>query len=341
MRKYLVAAICLSAVVLASAIPGEPARHPIAKARAGGLMPAPYVNGPIALSHTGKFLAGVVADGIPLARCVAHVWDMATGKETATFPGLRSDYGQLAFSADEKSLTAVTPGPRDPDEAGFSVCRWNLETKKETAYFVLGSGGALRAVSPNGKYMATVKGYPNDTAVIYDLEKKAEEIKIKIESRHVSAVAFDRVGKYVVLAGDDETIAIWDLLTGEPAGKLKAERLGNLGSSPSFQFLEFSPDGKTLAAYNGRQVVRLWNVADGKLIAAQQGITGRQCRFTPDGRYLITIGREGIQFRSTKDLKIASKLEVEVPIDRMAISGDGRTLALGSGRVRIFEITQP
>jgi WD40 repeat protein len=122
-----------------------------------------------------------------------------------------------------------------------------------------------------------------------------------------------------------ETTKIWDTATGE----LK-HNLPKMGKAYD---ATFSPDGKLLATAStdsGKALGVVWNVADGTvkyaLPPASDAVAG--IGFSPDGRWLITVGDKGVKLWNATDGKpFADLSDARYPI---SFSRNGRFLATGS-----------
>jgi WD40 repeat protein len=93
--------------------------------------------------------------------------------------------------------------------------------------------------------------------------------------------------KTVVTAGSDRVLRHWDLATGRQRREVRLEGRAGPGRA-----VTLSPDGKTLAALDGGQVI-LWEADSGREVKRLPGPKGRAIYlyFSPDGRTLA-VGRE-------------------------------------------------
>jgi DNA-binding beta-propeller fold protein YncE len=104
--------------------------------------------------------------------------------------------------------------------------------------------------------------------------------------------------------------------------------------------LAISPDGKTLAAAGRDKVVRLWDLATGKvrleLTDHQRPDVSHLCKpaFSPDGKLLATGDRQGTirLWDPTKGTPLGTLVEPAGELHQIAFSPDGRSLAAARDR---------
>lgn len=156
----------------------------------------------------------------------------------------------------------------------------------------------------------------------------------------VKAVAFAGPNR-AVSAGDDFTIAIWDLAAGKRLHRLA-------GHAGQIKDLTVSPDGKLLASASWDRTARLWDLATGDLIGVLKGHEGpvNDVAFL-DNETLLTASSDGT-IRSWNPVSGAQKrvlvrhgfgvtcLLVNAPAGWLvygAVDGGTRVIDLASGAV--------
>lgn len=297
-----------------------------------------------ALSATGKLVVGwgrVAGQGI-----IYHVWDAASGDLLTELKKVQSG-AHVSFSEDEKSLTTFQFN-QDEKKPRLMQKRWDLKTGMEVDYREIWAHG-IRGMSGSGKYMVTPKDPELPTAFIWDVLKRNEIATIEVDTRALYSAAFDAAEKLVVTGGAGGDLIVWELPKGKLLNKFTA-RPANYLDGPlsvrqadySIRFVDFSPNGRIVVARDGTKTLRLWKVADGKMLAAIPKVECEECRFTRDGRFLITVHQNVVEFRSIRNGEIVQSFgedrKKNVTCKQLMLSTDGRTLAFLSGReIHIWE----
>ncbi len=225
----------------------------------------------MALSPDGKRLAtagSVAAVGGPhgLPGGIVIVWDAETGKIVLQSDKLSTAASSVAWSADGKRFAAGTNGAGGELPEAGAVRVWDAATgqvlhsfsvKSEVRQGEWASAGVV-AFAPDGKRIAA------------------------------PVTAGSRGAPAGLLIGDKgASVRVWELATGESTQPVK-------GLKASVGRVAFSPDGKRLATAGADRVVRVWDIENGKELAAMPSpdrVTA--VAFSPDGNSLAAGCKDG------------------------------------------------
>jgi WD40 repeat protein len=140
-----------------------------------------------------------------------------------------------------------------------------------------------------------------------------------------------------------------------PCALVRADKAGKprtIGShTGGIASTHFSPDGKFIATGGGDKMIRMWDVAQAKLVHEWKGPTSFTCavRFSPDGHTLAAAGYEtgagnAIYFYDTRTGKELPTLPGHPSggVRRLAFTPDGRQLVSGGfdGAVIVWDLAQ-
>ena len=163
---------------------------------------------------------------------------------------------------------------------GIDTARVSLKPgEKRTVSFTLApeqlsviDDGGRRVIEP-GKFIITIGG-------------KQPGFKGHTDAVHSVAIRTD--GKHIVSGSADETVKVWDAVTGQEALSLQ-------GHNGIVYSVAFTPDGKRLASGSFDTTVRVWDAGTGEEMFSLKGHRKevRGVTFSPDENWLASAGDDG------------------------------------------------
>lgn len=303
------------------------------------------------------------------------LWDLTTGKPLLKLAGRVRDIETKLKSVQNPSLNFVNV-PLSPDgrvvlsereddivvawdaSAGKEVFRLEHKTETNAAKDVLGAffmGGKSRplmmsaAFSPDGTRVVTANG--DTRPKLWDAATgKLVATLANQPYDNVYAAAFLPAAGAVLTVSFDGHVKLWDASTG-------AHRATLVGKKIVDYFFAFERDGGPVAfTRDGRLVaaraedvpgdgvkdeVKIWDAADGKVVATIEKNKSKTLAFSPDGATLATGGDERYSARfwdaATGRLKLALA-RTEGGVRTFTYSPDGRLFVTTSDRgVRLWD----
>jgi WD40 repeat protein len=286
-------------------------------------LPAPAMH--VALSGDGQWTA--FNTGVKI-----HLWDVAQGKEIRALD--MGPYSVPAVSAHGKllALRGTDPVLHVFDTATVKEHR-RLEESEQPApnldgfpgggFVVMAfssDGAALAAVNSNRPRRAPSFGgaglMAGNELRLWNLARGKRPRLFETQEKWILDLAVTPDGRHVVTANADDSMSVWEALTGKECMtiKLKAPLAqagpqqpampgmgmpalamppmvwgGVMPRTPSIKTLAISPDGRTLAAAWG-QGIHLWDLRTGKELGQFKGHQGTvvSVAFAPDNQTIVS-----------------------------------------------------
>lgn len=329
-------------------------------------------------SPDGKVLA--LQGHIPLAGIdvgVVVLYETATGKNLRRLVGannIKSVVERIQFSPDSTRLTVLTSGGDN------TIYHWDVNSGKMTSStFWASQVYNLGALSPDGKLAAVYDDSPATSLLQTADGSRAGQVQ-KAQVSQFSADGSLLAGVEYANARPD-VIRLWKVPGGEatatfaknmlpplvlaPTGEMGAVLNGfsvQLVKIPSGQFItaltatarpnvrlkvmQFSPDGKTIAAGDENGLMWTWNVESRKQLLIMEGHSKEisAVAFSTDGQTLYSLGQDGgVRLWKAADGKLARAINSQDLIVKMpgmeestfgqagglALSPDGKLIAVG------------
>ena len=292
----------------------------------------------------------------------AHLWDVTTGRELASFSGQGRRFGAFAFSPNGQTLATGT--------ADGGIVIWDLAAYVQDRVFAQEHSGAL-SFSPDGQTLAASS---DKEVYLWDMAAGQEIDRLTGFEDWITSLSFSPDGQTLACGSYSGELKAWNLATGEVAtleghlghiGSLSFGRDGARLTSISEEVLisgnratslnriiqwnldtgeavstrtmdwigamDLSPDGRTFASGRYDGLMQLWNLEDGRALATVQGPDFEVLRvlFSPDGSHFASVARGGV----------VTVWDVEQlrphPQVLAGLSGDGQEAAPGS------QLTEP
>jgi WD40 repeat protein len=222
-----------------------------------------------------------------------ELWDSKTGELQRTITGFDGPISSLTFSKDGRALITVSTesrerkiqaSVRDRNQKFYAELKWwNVETGEFIKKLPLGEEGVAveAAWTPNGDAFALVERYWRRQLTTFSPTGAWSQIPMSV---------FDSI--------QEVNLKLLDAETAER--KVKLEDGGKTFHGPlvwffgRLQYPTFAPDGNTLAAIFGEEVV-LWDVATGKKVRTLKKLKGapRAIAFSPDSSLVAVASVKG------------------------------------------------
>ncbi len=282
------------------------------------------------------------------------LWDLSNGKDRVIDRAVRRGEAAEGDAAKNQRIVSVRFGDSETlvtshdQTSGDFVKIWRLGDAKAAVGQVLQMPKKLAtladAVPMGSDRLLSLAG---DAAFLWDL-KSLNHIRSYRSHGGVTEADFSFDGKYVVTGS--RSIRIWDVASGRSLQKMEVPHDG------AVRTVQFSPieSDYTFASGGEDGVCRLWRwdpqqqaitLIKELQVAETEKATIHQVRFSPDGKYLLSVGDDAVarvwSVNQDQPPRLFKDKESDAPFLCGAFSDDGQWIAVGSEdrQARVWQLT--
>ena len=277
----------------------------------------------ISFGPEGKRIASGSADK------TLRLWDASTGDNLVT-----------AKCDDEvQSIVFVSDGNVVLSANAQQLNVWDSDTGKKAGYPFHFSQRTINVarLSTDGRRLAS--GGADGIVKIWDLARRRRLAILRGHKASVQDVALSLDGNRIAIANADHTVRIWQVFN-------DAESFTLLGHSDEVKSIAFDPDGRQLLSASKDGTVKVWDVTSHQeRLSFKSGYHwgGESVAFSRDRKRVASVESDKIVLRDTgtgDEILECRDLPPGMVAECLAVSSDGKWIALGTGRSSIFFMSE-
>jgi WD40 repeat protein len=204
----------------------------------------------------------------------ARVWDVATQRQLSE-SRLPSSVDEMAFTPQTNQLVTLS--------TDRTIRFWNMNSWNMINSFEMDGLVDDFAVSQDEQWLITIIN--RNTIFVWNLPSNRVDKVITVDDNLEGHIALSPDGKWLAVPVSSE-VWIYDTDSWSIEHKLESNE-----TVFSVEDVEFSPNGRYLAAGDFFDKPHIWEVENGRLRVKMEDInTAEMLLFTPDGEHLITAG---------------------------------------------------
>ena len=251
---------------------------------------------------------------------LVKVWNSETGKNVKTYRGHTGIINNVFFNPDGNSIfTAADDG---------TIRKWDTGYQSEVSFDVCEGGPWYIAVSGDESMVAMACSDKN----INVWNPATGKLKGTFEGPSANSVVFDKESRYLISAGHDKLIHVWDVATMKEVRSFA----GHDGSVYSVDVL----DSKKQIASTGDRTIRIWDLETGKETwkFESPSSTFSCVRFSPDGKFMAAGTRNGtVTVWETESWKKLYDWSTEgEAVNHLAFDGSSSMIVAGGGTGKVM-----
>lgn len=180
------------------------------------------------------------------------------------------------------------------------------------------------SISPSGKQVAF--GAIDGTLTLWDVDRRQRIFPpIIAHQSTINSVHYSTDSCFIASASDDQTIGLWDAVTGQSRNTFTSHRDGLI-------VVGFMADTRTIVSLSRDRVVFIWKAATGEVEQQfQVSLDARSlATLSHDGEKLLAAHRSGVTIWSTISMESIKTITLNGPaVLCMALSQDATKVAFG------------